>query len=175
MADGSRVAVDVAVDVGVGVGVADAVGRVVPLRLGLLLVAGAAVAGAVVAGAVVTGAALADDARDAGRVEGGELVLGVEIACGSEACAAPILSACCSARALVHAATTATTIAVTAPRRARLDLRRDVHGAKIACHIRIWAEKAATTTVRVMERARHSTRNFSSFPVFLAARAVDRR
>jgi hypothetical protein len=80
-------------------------------------------------GALAEGGALALDASADNRLDRGTGV-----------CAPPILSACCAARALVHAATTATTSALTTPRRVRLDLRRDVEEAKISCHIKIWAK-----------------------------------
>jgi hypothetical protein len=131
---------------------------VAELLVAALLVAALLVAapGAPLVGVALTGALALGPAVDA-RLE-------CALDCAPAACAAPILSACCSARALVHAATTATTSTVSTPRRARLDLRRDVEEAKIACHIRIWAERAATTTVRAMRRARHSRRDF--FPSF---------
>ena len=50
---------------------------------------------------------------------------------GPDACAALTWSACCSARALLHAARTAAASASIAPKRTRLDVRER----KISCHI----------------------------------------
>jgi hypothetical protein len=123
-------------------------GLVGALFVGALLVRGALV-GAALTGALADGDASAPEAAaDAGLDR------------GAKACAAPILSACGSARALVHAATTATTSAVTTPRRAPLDLRRDVEEAKRFLPHQDLGERAATTTVRAMKRLRHSTRDF---------------